>query len=304
MKRNKIFVIFFMAIILFGGVFQLKADMGPKPTSEIEIIGMQGPYYFDLLVEKSADVVRVLTETQITNQIKYDYYSEEYPSVLNGYRDDDGFASYTLYTDMPHYMSQDDTNPNLFSIGYFAAPSVFKIALVTETGALIVSDIIHKQNFNAHFIYDLTNETINETAIDHPIYNGYGDTTEEIPFIQMLIQTLICVIGTLIIEIGLLFAFGYRTKDSYKKAILINLLTQTILAFMITYGYVFWGNIFGALGVLFVGEIVVFISEILLFRRTLNEQSKTKATIYALVANFTSLIFGFLSIGLLAYLVG
>ncbi len=301
MKRNKIFVIVFMAIILFGGVFQIKADMGPKPTSEIEILGMQGSYYFDLLVEKSADTVRVLTETQITNQIEYDYYNEEYPSVLNGYRDDDGFASYTLYTDIPHYITQDDTNPNLFSVGYFVAPSVFKIALVTETGSLIVSDIIHKQNFNAYFIYDLTNDTIDETAID-VVYNGYGDTTEVIPYKAMFIQTLICVFGTLVIEIGLLYIFGYRTKDSYKKAVLVNLLTQTILAVVVAVGYV-WGSFFGVLGVLFIGEIVVFTLEIILYRKMLKEKSKIQATIYAFVANFASLILGFLSIGLLAYLV-
>ena len=303
MKRNKIIVILFMTIILLSGVFQIKADMGPKPTSEIEIIGMQGVYYFDLLVEKNEVYVTVLTETEIQDQIEHEYYNDEYPSVLNGYIDEDGFASYTLYTDIPHSISQDTDNPDLFHIGYFVAPSVFKIALVTESGDLIVSDVIYKQNFNAFFTYDLSNDVINETA-NVQIFAGVGDVTEDIPYTAMLIQTLLCVAGTLAIEIGLLFAFGYRTKDSYKKVIIVNLITQSILAFMVAYGYVFWANIFGALGVLFVGEIIVFTFEIIIYRKILLEKTKTKAILYAFVANFVSLLAGFFSIGLLAYLIG
>lgn len=303
MKRNKIFVILFMTIILLSGAFQLRADMGPKPTSEIEIIGIEEPYYFDLLVEKSEETVTILTQTEITDHIEYDYYNDVFPEMLNGYRDEDGFASYTLYTSVPHTIRQDENNSNIFTIGYFVAPAVFKIAIVTEAGDMFVSKIIYKQNFNAYFTFDITYGLAVEPNPDH-IYNDYGNVTEVIPYKAMLLQTLICVAGTLIIEIGLLFAFGYRTKDSYKKAILINVLTQSVLAYMIAYGYVFWSNIFGALGVLFVGEIIVFITEIVLYRNILNEKSKSKATVYAFVANFASLIFGFLSIGLLAYLIG
>ncbi len=279
----------------------VKADMGPKPTSDIKIIGIDEPYSFDLLVKFDEDEVSVLSESQIQERIEYDYYLETYPDILNGYIDDDNYASYTIYTSGPPHtirVSEDDSNQ--FHVGYFAAPDVFKIAIVTESGELIVSDIIHKHNFNAYFEINILDSSILETPLEVANVNGtfsgtlyIADVDEQLGYGVIILQTIINVTITLIIELGILFLFGYREKKSYKTALFINLITQTILAAFILFAFKWW-SIFGAIGVLLLGELIVFIIEIIVYRKLLKENTKAKAIIYAIVANISSLVLGLL----------
>ncbi|XMB71712.1 hypothetical protein RJI07_06260 [Mycoplasmatota bacterium WC30] len=278
----------------------VKADMGPKPTSDIKIIGMDEPYYFDLLVEFDKGEVTVLSEADIEEQLRY-YYTDTHPDILNGYIDEDNYASYTLYYgNAPHYISVSDDDSNEFHIGYFRAPDVFKIALVTESGELLVSDIIHKQNFNAYFEVNIMDASVLESPLEVPDFVGtytgnlyITDVDEILGYETIALQTIINVTLTLIIELGVLFLFGYREKKSYKTALILNLITQTILTIFILFAFKSW-SIFGAVGVFLIGELIVFTIEIVTYRKLLKENTKTKATIYALVANAGSLVLGYI----------
>ena len=297
MKEYRIILTFLLLLLSFGFFQQVKADCGPKPFAAYEVIGLDESYSFDLLVRYKYDVVP-LNADEIQEQINYNYHSDTYPDILNGYQDEDGFASYTLYTNIPHFSSRDNDNTNLFYYGYVGPPKIFKIAIVTESGEMIVSDIVEKQAFRAYFEYDLTENTISDS--DDIIINlNQGTVREVYPIGAMILQIVICIIATLLIELGVLYLFKYRKTESYKKAIIVNLITQMLLQAMIIYGYVFINNYFSAWIILILGEMVIFIIESVVYSLWLTEFTRKKAVLYAIVANIASFVFGMLSINIL-----
>ena len=96
------------------------------------------------------------------------------------------------------------------------------------------------------------------------------------------------VILTLLIEGLIFFGFGYRNKESWIAFIVVNLLTQGAL------NMIFAGPILGHYW--FIGfafcEIVIFIVEMVTFALILKEHKKGRAIVYALTANWASLILG------------
>jgi len=300
MRRAKLFVLsalFFIAGITFSPV--VKADTGPKLTSLIEVIGVEGDYYMDLLVQYDRNVFE-LADSIIKQQINPDYYKDSFPDILNGYQDEDGYASYTLYTYIPHNITQQD-DPNQYMVGYFAAPSVFKIAIVTESNNLIVSDVIHKQYFNAVFKYDLSDSSIVETEQDNSnqIYYPIGSVSEHFPYWSVTLAVFVGIIFTLVIEGGLLYLFKYREKHTYYLVIFMNIMTQMILNALIILGYYSFSEFFGAYGILLFGEIIVFVVEAVVYKKCFLEKQKIGPVLYALMANLISLGIGFLFVNLL-----
>lgn len=296
---KKFLILVSLTIFVIGSMFQVRADFGPKPTSEFNIVGLDEPYYFDLLTEY--DAAPTLTETEIDDQLEYYYYREDHPAVLNGYRDADGFASYTLYSDYPHTISQNDNDSNIFYAGYFVPPTVFKIALVTESGTLIVSEVITKTAFAAHFIFDISDVDITTGA---NVYTNVGTIEETFQVPQMLIQVGIALFFTLVIELFILWLFQYRSKEAYKRVLIVNIITQSLLQIAMVLSYVFGWAIFGALFALIIGEFIIFILEIILYIRMLKEHSKKRATMYAITANLGSLILSYILLGLMVSLLG
>ncbi|MBI9009084.1 MAG: hypothetical protein JEZ05_03555 [Tenericutes bacterium] len=300
MKRYRILVSFLLLFLLSGLVYQTRADMGPKPTSTVQIIGMDEEYYFDLLYEISDYEFKVLNDDELLQQIEYDYYKDDFPDLLNGYRDSDGFASYTLYEGIPHSIKE--TEANTFLCGYFSPPSIFKVVIITESGKMFVSEIVNKTAFNASFTYDLSTVAVSD---DQDLYLNAGAISEVAPFsiVNFILMLAILVIVTLVVELLILYAFGYRDKKVYIKVGIVNLITQIILQLLILYGFVYVWNVFGAFAFLVLGEIGVFITEIIAYRIILKERSKGRAFVYALVANLATFILGLISLGYLASIV-
>lgn len=284
-----ILMIFMISFLSYPIVF---ADTGPKPTSLIEVVGIDEPYYFDLLIYYETDVT-ILDHDEVQDHLNY-YYRDDYPDILNGYQDGEGFASYTLYTDIPRTIMEKAAN--LYYIGYFSAPSVFKIAIVTESNNLLVSETITKTLFQASFIYDFTNDTVTETEqlTSGIVYPNVGDVEEEIPFAGITLMILVTVLVTLGLEIGLLYLFGYREKASYYLVIFTNIITQLLL-----YGFVFllnyfWSGSLMAFLILVMGEILVLATEMVLYSICMKEKRYIKPVIYAIIANIVSFGIGWL----------
>jgi len=289
--------LFFIVGIGFSPL--VKADTGPKPTSLIEIIGVEGNYYIDLLVQYDRNVFE-LADSTIEQQINPDYYKDSFPDILNGYQDEDGFASYTLYTYIPHNIAQQE-DPNKYMVGYFSAPSVFKIAVVTESNNLIISDVIHKQYFNAIFKYDLSDSSIVEMEQENSnqVYSPVGAVLEDFPYWSVTLMVFVGIIFTLVIEGGLLYLFKYREKHTYYLVIFMNIMTQMILNALIILGYYLFSELFGAYGILIIGEIVVFVVEAVVYNKCFLEKQKIGPVLYALIANLLSFGIGFLFVNLL-----
>ncbi|MDD3712755.1 MAG: hypothetical protein PHZ28_04620 [Candidatus Izemoplasmatales bacterium] len=301
---KKIVLIFFLLVLSFGFISSFNADMGPKPTATIKVIGIEEPYYFDILFYVANHEIDVLTETEVAEQIEYYYYADEYPDILNGYKDNDNYASYTLYRDIPHGVS--NPSPNTFFLGYAYPPQEFKIALVMESGEVLISDIIKRDLFTAEFVYDLTDYDISSeqpVLIDGVnVYQTGSDYVREIiPWKNIVLQFVLTVFFTLLIEVGLLALMMYKLKNSYKLVLIVNVITQSILHISLILGTLF-ASLFGFIGVFVIGELIVFILEIILYAKFLKEQSKLRAILYAFLANIASLVIGLFAIDLVSKL--
>ncbi len=309
--KNKIILKFFVSIIFILAISIISfsitlADTGPKPTSYIEITGIDEDYYFDLLIEYDYEVP-ILSSLEIQEQLSWEYYSDIYPTVLNGYQDDDGFASYTLYTSMPHTISQLD-NPDEYLIGYFSAPSVFKIVIVTESNEIYISDIINKTYFSASFVFDISLNSISEEEHTSYVYDGdnyfdvyynVGDVNQGYPIIQMIIFAIVGLIVTLIFEIGILYLFKYRNHRTFKIVFYTNIATQLFLNLFIIFSYYIWYIIIDSFGLLIIGEFLVFMIEIVIYSYFIKENHKVNMSLYAIIANAASFVLGYLFVVLM-----
>jgi len=83
--------------------------------------------------------------------------------------------------------------------------------------------------------------------------------------------------------------------------LIVNIITQSLLHIGIILGSLF-GSLFGGIFAFIIGELFVFILEIIIFGKFLKEQSKLRAILYALLANIASLVIGLFAIDLVSRL--
>lgn len=113
----------------------------------------------------------------------------------------------------------------------------------------------------------------------------------KMPFRTVLFTT-IRVVLTLLIEGGILYLFGYRKKSTYAFFIVMNLVTQMVLAWYL-YRQILDLNYLFTLGLLIV-EIMILAVEALLFSLFVKEHRIARGLIFVLVANILSFSVGFM----------
>jgi hypothetical protein len=111
------------------------------------------------------------------------------------------------------------------------------------------------------------------------------------PF-RTVILVSIRVLLTLLVEGIIFWLFGFRNKSSWLAFLVINLITQGLLNI--------WLSIeaspmpsYSILFVLIIGEIFVFLTEVIMLPKFIDEYKKIHVRLYAIVANFLSLVVGF-----------
>lgn len=106
-------------------------------------------------------------------------------------------------------------------------------------------------------------------------------------------QLITTFIATFIIEGFILILFRFNLKQNWKPFLVINVITLVSLNFLIFVTMYYLGSFFAAfIYILF--EIVIFITEAILFAKYLKQHSKLRRVMYALTANIASFIFGFM----------
>ncbi len=287
MQKMIVFLVIFLSIAL-SNLQTVSADIGPKASAEVHIIGVEGDYYFELLILYRGQVSNEVPD-YFDDILRYEYYRESYPERLVSYQDDEGFAACTLYYGPPCYYRQLDEHR--YKMTYFSAPRVFKVAIVTEDDVLIVSESIERRMFEARFIFDVRGVDLTEDQF------GVGQLTEELPVSQAISGFFLRLILTIGIELGILALFMYRKKASYQLVGLVNLISQTLLSLGVMVGYYF-GSMFGAIAIILIGEVLVFSFEIVIYAHRLKEKSLRRAIVYGFIANTVTFITTFLLLAL------
>ncbi len=286
--KKKLLITIIVFLFFISNTTAVSADMGPKPALEVTIVGVEEAYYFDLLTYYPDDL------DNHTQEEPWNYYQDDFSEELIGYQDPSGFISYSIY-DVPSsidYIGKEDRS-EIFSMRYIA-PRKFKIVLVMiDNDAIIISDYIETNRFESNVTWDLTGVNLTSSSAQVGVLSGdiVGDAFVGSNSYITAINTLIRVIVTLTVELGLLYLFKYRKKDSFIKVGITNIITQLGLSILTISAYLTGGPFMFILAIIFL-EFIVLGVEIVTYLLIVKEHTRTRIVIYTAIANFLSLALG------------
>lgn len=263
------------------------ADMGPKPQLTVRVKNApQEPYYLDLLAEGEYD------EENGYSGIEWSYHGKEDTldaALLDALRDavPEGWHACTAEggSGAPMWGQLEAQFPNatgtaVHTFGYVGVPDTYRILIVTKSGETWISDVQHRQTLQSSTTVTWNGES--STSAVPPAAAAYA------------MQFLSTFLPTLVLEGVILLLFGFSWKKNRKTFLLVNLATQGALMLfcsVIAVGNgVSWGYYFF---LLLPGELIITLTEALIFRKLLTGQSEKCAFVYGVIANLASAILGF-----------
>lgn len=269
------------------------ADFGPKPQLTVRVENApQELYYLDLLAEGSWDA----EDVDSSDGIEWSYHDKEDtldPDLLALLRDNvpagwhacvaQGTTGAPMWGEL--YAEGTDASGNaLHWFGYVGVPSTYRIILVTESGKVWVSDILNRRVLQSSVTVNWSDDTSAVTVSVPSTIPGY------------LLQLVATLVPTLLIEGIILLLFQYSWKQNWKAFLLVNLITQGLLAIASSvYAIQSGPNMFSYLIFFLPAELFILIAEAYLYagRGMLKGHSKKRAAAYAVTANLISAILGY-----------
>lgn len=173
---------------------------------------------------------------------------------------------------------------DLHVFGYHGVPSTYRIILVTQSGKVWLSEALERKVLQSSVTVHWADDAESTTVTVPSTVTGY------------LLQFLATLVPTLLIEGILLLLFRYSWKENWKAFLLVNMLTQGLLAVASSSvtahsGVSGWYLFFFFLP----AELVVMLVEVFLYsgRGLLTGHSRGRAALYAVTANFASAVLGY-----------
>jgi hypothetical protein len=296
MKR--ILLVFIVSFLFLISSTKIVADMAPSPSMDIEITGFEEDYVLDVLVP--SDSVYPLPDHEFSWKISsHHYMRDDCPDTLNGYQDADGYASGSLYGE-PHRTSVRQLDDDRFEVEHSDDFTHFKVALIGADDTIIVSDAFEKTEMEATFTFDLSNASFDDVSdvdgmqvllVENRIEEIYSGPTDS-GALNAILKTVLRIVLTLAIELGILYLFAYRMKHTYKVAGITNIATQSLLTMLYIIWFYFLGSPFSAFMILIAGETLVFLIEMGAYPLLFKEKARRMAVLYALAANLVSMLIG------------
>ena len=262
-------------ILIFALPATAYADIGPKPSVQIQFDDLEDNFY-----------VTLLSQNKSTGPYSYDFTEETPPDymidgddaqtaidawqAMRQYKDSDGFYFIGF---MDKCSSSDD-----FNWGYYP-PAVFKVLIyLPQSGEMLVSDIQQRYAFDSYF--SLT------TANGVTIKQSYN-------YLPEMISLGCRMVLTIAIEVLLAFLFKIKGKPLLLWVCGANILTQVGLNVFLNISNYQHGHM--AFVVYYIlGELAVLAAEMILYLWLCKKYScsKTKMAVYAFVSNAASFAAG------------
>ena len=269
------------------------ADFGPKPQLTVRVKNApQEPYYLDLLAEGDWGE----SGESSYDGVDWSYHGKENtldPALLTSLRENvpagwhacvaQGTTGAPIWGEL-YAEGTDAFGNDLHVFGYHGVPSTYRIILVTESGKVWISDVLERRVLQSSVTVHWSDDTEHTTVTVPSIVTGY------------LLQFLATLVPTLLIEGILLLLFRYSWKENWKAFLLVNLVTQGVLAaassvLNLQNGAALWNYFLFLLPM----EAVVLLIELYLYagRGLLTGHSKGRAALYAVAANLASAVLGY-----------
>ena len=279
MKARKTLPILIILLLLVLIPSTAMADMGPKPSVNIEVNNLkenQEVYITLLSKEESTGPFSKVTELQ-----SHEEYLEDGFNKFKSIEDRDGY----------YFLGNLDLlkGNGIYSWSYYP-PQDFKIALYfPEQNLVLISKPYTRYAFNSNFKLNYKDMDLKDEVyyFDNEIsITKVRDINEEIK------SFLLRLVLTIIIEYLVALAMFRPTKYQTKLIIKTNIFTQVLLNLAISLILYFHG--FLAFAIIFIPcEIAVFIIEGIIYKKRLNQnlpENKKPAMpmLYAFIANLIS----------------
>lgn len=254
-----------------------RADMGPKPSVQIALEGLDGELCYGTLLSERASTgpASVWDGTEEGIRAWHEFDRETF-GALAAYEDPDG------YYFLQWYWRVDETER--LSWTYYP-PSRFKILLYfPESGTFLSSGIYERYAFDSYFTVDVE-DLDGGLLVARQSYDYTGET----------LSLAVRIVLTILLELGVALLFGFRAKRQILTIAAVNVVTQVILNVLLSVinyrsGYLAFFFAF------FAYELVVLIVEAIVFSLLLRRNGRWcvgRALLYALAANVVSCAAGF-----------
>ncbi|MEG0452019.1 MAG: hypothetical protein RR558_03060 [Coprobacillus sp.] len=270
--KKRLWICLLMFSMLFVFLSPVYADMGPKPSINLDIAGLEGQKYY----------VTLLSKEESTGP--YSVYNE----TIDGESKikDNIFKKFVEYQDTDHYYFlqyfEECTQTSRFSWNYFP-PKVFKVLIyLPETDKFIVSDIYEKEGFDSYYHIDVKELTEGNITLD--ISNDIIKTYQ----IESL---LIRMALTVVIEVIIALCYHFSKKRQLLLILGVNILTQLILNIGL---FTIDSLVISSINFIFMESIVIYM-ECKLYAKFLGDDIlKNRIYGYTIFANMLSIVIGLL----------
>ena len=293
MKRNSLRALVCALLMSLALTTFAFADSGPKPQLTVRVENApQELYYLDLLAEGDWDE----SGESSYDGVDWSYHGKEDtldPALLTSLRDNvpagwhacvaQGTTGAPMWGEL-YAEGTDAFGNDLHVFGYHGVPSTYRIILVTQSGKVWLSEALERKVLQSSVTVHWADDAESTTVTVPSTVTGY------------LLQFLATLVPTLLIEGILLLLFRYSWKENWKAFLLVNLVTQGVLAaassvLNLQNGAALWNYFLFLLPM----EAVVLLIELYLYagRGLLTGHSKGRAALYAVTANFASAVIGY-----------
>ena len=229
MKKILLSFLILLTAVLISDAPQVTvyADTGPKPSINVEVIGIEGEYYLDLLVNKP-----------INSAYLDDIYSElnvefvEYADALMAFRNPNSHKYWILDGSRPMVNGENLSLTEEGSISFtYMVPTNFRIVIIKQNKDIIVTSQVTRTQFYSNMVLDLTNN-VSLVEGETNIYEFTGSVIEVGAVEGRVLGFLYRLFITLAVELLIaIFIFKITKKQAIKIIIIANILTQIMLNF-------------------------------------------------------------------------
>lgn len=297
MRNKRLFVLILIFVLIASFSITASADMGPKPSVNITFENLGNELCYATLLSKYESTGPASAwdgvEEHANHNDNPDYawsdLSYEIWKAFVDYNDSDGY----------YYLQETWQINETKTLNWtYYPPSPFKILLYfPESNTFAVSGIYERYAFDSYFTVDMSGFDINSVDYDEIKSNDtrYKEWRKELAVHQSyevageLFGLFVRIVLTILIEVLIALAFGFKEKKQLLFILAVNAVTQIILNVLLNIiNYNLGGLMMAICYVLF--EIVVFVLEAIIYSIFINKVSiKPKkvwfCVLYAFIAN-------------------
>ena len=306
LKRVVTIFLLYTFIFLLIPCIGTEANSGPPSNLRLTIQNVDFDYYLEVLVyqETPLSAEQIEEAQNIRNSYSEDdywsgdyRYSNDMPEMLTTFRDKDGYVSYSLFFSRWELFvkSGKDYQNNIQYTIWVDPPRQFKLMLIGENNQIIISEVIRMGEYDYRVTWDLEGVSLDNT-IQYNIGTVTGLTKHPFLRISTYIDFFFRMFVTLAIELGILYLFGFRKNQSYLIALVVNVISQSILTVGTLFSFYLSKNSMFAVVLYYIaGEFFIFSSEMIIYGVLLKEKPLYIRVIYGFVANLVSMIIGLIA---------